>query len=191
MYSILKVFIESFFFSARYQAYFKNILPAMESSHFPLQWSWKWQANNAHTGHTKGFPPCWYKAGHPLSWLTSARKGKRGKSFLKTRFSLHLYENNYPWKPGEAVCKSRQYKGKTMGNIFSSAVKVHKHKPFSTASSGKSGFFPGVTADNRGYTAASATWAPSPSHYCSADVRSARLQQLPPCVVIWVEKLIK
>lgn len=32
---ILNVLIDSFF--VRYQAYFKNILPAMESSCFPLQ----------------------------------------------------------------------------------------------------------------------------------------------------------
>lgn len=34
---ILNVLIENLFSFARYQAYFKNILPAMESSNFPLQ----------------------------------------------------------------------------------------------------------------------------------------------------------
>lgn len=34
---ILNVLIENLFFFARYQACSKNILPAMESSHFPLQ----------------------------------------------------------------------------------------------------------------------------------------------------------
>lgn len=51
--------------------------------------------------------------------------------------------------------RSRQYKGKTIGKISSLAEKVHKHKPFSMASSGERGFFPGTTADNHGYTVAS------------------------------------
>lgn len=34
---ILNVLRDSFFFFARYQAYFKNIFPAMEFSCFPLQ----------------------------------------------------------------------------------------------------------------------------------------------------------
>lgn len=57
-----------------------------------------------------------------------------------------------------------------MGKTFSSAVEVHKHKPFSTASSGKSGLFPGGTAHSRGCTAASASRAVSLSNSCSADV---------------------
>lgn len=119
--------------------------------------------------------------------LQVVEKTREGRSFLKPRFSLHLYKNKLPMK----ARRSRLNKGKTMGKILSSAAEVHKHKPFSTASSGKSGFFPGVTADNHSYTAASVSWAASLSDYRSTDVRSARLQQLPPCAVIWVEKLIK
>lgn len=72
--------------------------------------------------------------------------------------------------------RCRHCEGKTMGKTSSSAAEVHKHKAFSTASSGKSGLFPGVMADSRGCTAASTSGAASPPDYCSADVPSARLQ---------------
>lgn len=123
----------------------------MESSHFPLQ-----QVENDRpivlTQVTQ--KDCHHvdiRQDILYDHLQGVEKTREGRSFLKPRFSLHLYKNKLPMK----ARRSRLYKGKTMGKIFSSAVKVHKHKPFSMASSGKSGFFPGVTADIHSYTAVS------------------------------------
>lgn len=120
----LNVLIEGFFFSARYQVYFKNLKhpPCYEVFSLSSAASWKRHDNNAHTGHTKWLPPCWYKAGHPLSGLRSGRKRKGVKVLPQTQIFSTFVWNKLPMK----VSRSRQYKGKTTGKILSSAVEVHK-----------------------------------------------------------------